>query len=130
MVQGQVMRVGARPFPAGVPEPAGRDHPVPPPAAGATWPRSSTSSSARLRKLLADRKIGLELDAAALEWLAERGLRPGLWRAAAEAGDPAEPAGPAGQPAAGRPHPRRRAVAGRPGLDGLEIEATPLAEAA
>ena len=25
--------LGARPFPAGVPEPAGRDHPVPPPAA-------------------------------------------------------------------------------------------------
>ena len=33
MVQGQVMTRGAAALPAGVPEPAGRDHPVPPSAA-------------------------------------------------------------------------------------------------
>ena len=49
----QVMERGARALPARVPQPAGRDHPVPPPAARATWRRSSTSSSERLRKLLA-----------------------------------------------------------------------------
>ena len=31
---------------------------------------------AGLRKLLADRKIGLELDTAAMEWLAEQGYDP------------------------------------------------------
>ena len=53
----QVMAGGAGAFPARIPQPAGRDHPVPPPDAGRTWTRSSTSRSARLHRLLADRKI-------------------------------------------------------------------------
>ena len=48
-----------------------------------------------LRKLLTERKVGLDLDRSALEWLV-RGLRQHLRRAAAEAGDPAQPAEPAG----------------------------------
>ena len=51
----------------------------------------------RLEKLLADRKIALELDEDARDWLADEGLRPGLWRAAAEAGDPEGTAGSAGR---------------------------------
>ncbi len=42
---------------------------------------------ARLQKLLADRKITLELDEAARTWLANCRLRPGLWCASVEAGD-------------------------------------------
>ena len=62
--------------PAGVPEPRRRDHPVPPPASASRWRRSSTSRSARLQKLLADRKITLELDDAARTWLANKGYDP------------------------------------------------------
>ncbi len=51
---------------------------------------------AHLEKLLADRKIALELDDRRATWLADARLRPGLRRAAAEAGDPARAAGPAG----------------------------------
>ena len=68
-----------------------------------------------LRKRLADRDIELELDDAALRPARRGRLRPGVRRAAAQAGDPAaarEPAG-AGDPArrlrAGRPHPGDRA---------------------
>ena len=50
-----------------------------------------------LRKLLEDRKIGLELDRSALEWLASEGYDRYLWRAPAEAGDPAQSAEPAGR---------------------------------
>ena len=49
-------------LPARVPEPARRDHPVPPPRRATTWRASSTSSSQRLAKLLADRKLTLELE--------------------------------------------------------------------
>ena len=49
----------------------------------------------RLEKLLADRKIVLDLDEEALRLAGRQGLRPGLWRAAAEAGDPEGAAGPA-----------------------------------
>ena len=51
----------------------------------------------RLRQLLADRKIALELDRSAHGLAGARGLRPGVWRAAAEAGDPAQPAERAGR---------------------------------
>ena len=59
----------------------------------------------RLMKLLADRKITLQVDDKAKEWLGQEGLRPGLWRAAAEAGDPEICAGPAGRDGAGRQDP-------------------------
>ena len=62
---------GARPFPAGIPQPARRDHPVPSPDAAPTWTRSSTSRSARLDRLLADRKIEIALDKKATDWLAQ-----------------------------------------------------------
>ena len=73
MVQGQVMDVVRRALPAGVPEPAGRDHPVPPAAARRHGDASWRSSCEHLRKLLADRKIELELDRSALDWLASEG---------------------------------------------------------
>ena len=62
----------------------------------------------RLARLLEDRKIVVELDAKARHWLAEQGLRPGLWRAPAQARDPEDGAGPAGADAARRRDPRRR----------------------
>ena len=49
-----------------------------------------------LRKLLADRKLGLELDRSAYGVAGERGLRQRLRCASAEAGDPAWAAEPAG----------------------------------
>ena len=96
-VRDQVMGDGARGVPAGVPQPRRRDHPVPPAASARTWARIVDIQMERLAKLLEDRKITLELDAKARDWLAEQGLRPGLWRAPAEARDPEGGAGPAGR---------------------------------
>ena len=62
----------------------------------------------RLRKLLDERKIELELDESARKWLADEGLRSGLWRAAAEARDPEAGAGSAGRENSLRRNPRRR----------------------
>ncbi len=67
----------------------------------------------KLLKLLADRKIELKIDGKALQWLGQPRLRPGLRRAAVEAGDPAQPAEPAGDAAPrgqdrGRRHRRGR----------------------
>ena len=59
----------------------------------------------RLAKLLADRKITLELDDKAKEWLGPEGLRPGLWRAALEARHPEICAGPARRDGARRQDP-------------------------
>ena len=61
----------------------------------------------RLQKLLADRKLTLELDDAARTWLANKGYDPDLRRQAPEAGDPEVGAGPAGRADPGRRHPRR-----------------------
>ncbi len=66
----------------------------------------------RLEKRLAGRKITLELDAGAQDLAGGRGLRPGVRGAAAEAGDPARVAGPAGRRAAGRGYPRRHRCEG------------------
>ena len=71
------------------------------------------SSSARLRKLLADRKIELEVRQQGAAVAGQPRLRPGLRRAAAEAGDPAQPAESAGDADARGPHPRRRHRRGR-----------------
>ena len=62
----------------------------------------------RLKKLLADRKIALELDDDARRMAGRQGLRPGLWRAAAEARHPEAAAGPAGGEDPARRDPRRR----------------------
>ncbi len=59
----------------------------------------------RLRALLADRKIALALDRLGARMAGGGGLRPGLWGAAAEAGDPAPVAEPSGGAAAGRGDP-------------------------
>ncbi len=52
-----------------------------------------TLQMARLRKLLADRQLDLELTDTARDFLAEAGLRPGLRRPAAAPGHPAPPPG-------------------------------------
>ena len=70
---------------------------------------------AQLKRRLLDRNLELVLDDTALEQARRSGLRPGVWRAAAEARDPAaggESAGagdPVGQVRARRPDPRRHA---------------------
>ena len=66
---------GAQPLPAGVPQPARRDHPVPPPEARA-YGRDRRHPARAAAKLLADRKITVELDEAARKWLAEKGYDP------------------------------------------------------
>ena len=91
---------GARPFPARVPQPRRRDHPVPPAEARADGPDRRHPAAA------ADEAAGrpqdhAQLDDEAKDWLRQEGLRPGLWRAAVEAGDPEICAGPAGRDAAG-----------------------------
>ncbi len=50
----------------------------------------------RLDKLLADRKIVVNLDDAARDWLAEKGYDPAYGAQAAEARHPEGAAGPAG----------------------------------
>ena len=61
----------------------------------------------RLQKLLADRKITLELDDGA-RLARQEGLRPGLWRAALEARHPEDRAGPARRADPGRQGKGRR----------------------
>jgi hypothetical protein len=89
MVQGQVMAwCGA--FPAGVPEPAGRDRAVPPPAAqrhendrgDPVGAPAQAAGGSEDRAGAGPQRAGLAGG--------ERGLRQHLWRAAAEAGDPAQ----------------------------------------
>ena len=64
-------------LPAGVPQPARRDHPVPPPVARATWGRSSTSSSARLQQAAGRPQDRRSSSTTAREtWLADVGYDP------------------------------------------------------
>ncbi len=51
----------------------------------------------RLQKLLDERKLVLDLDPTARDWLGRQGLRRRLWRAPAQARDPEERAGSAGR---------------------------------
>ena len=62
----------------------------------------------RLKKLLADRKITLELDDSARKWLAEKGYDPAYGARPAEARHPEAAAGPAGGEDPARRSPRRR----------------------
>ena len=62
----------------------------------------------RLKKLLEERKIALELDEIGAEMAGREGLRPGLRRAAAEARHPEAAAGSAGGENSPRRRPRRR----------------------
>ena len=67
---------GAGELPAGIPQPRRRDHPVPPAEARARWARIVDIQLVRLQKLLDERKITITLDAAAREWLADKGYDP------------------------------------------------------
>ena len=67
---------GAGAFPARVPQPRRRDHPVPPPAEERDGPDRRDPVRAACTKLLEDRKITLTLDAAARDWLAAKGWDP------------------------------------------------------
>ena len=100
---------GACRLPAGVPQPARRDPAVPPPVARGHDRASSRSSWSGCSKLLADRKIALELDAKANAWLADNaGYDPVYGARPLEAGDPARAAEPAGAADPRREDPRRR----------------------
>ena len=59
-------------------------------------PHRRRSSSSTLRKRLADRRITLDVTDAAMALAGPRGLRPGVRRPAAEAGDPARDRRPGG----------------------------------
>ena len=118
MVQGQVMRDRARAFPAGVPEPAGRDHPVPPAAAerhggdrgDPVGAPAQAAGGSEDRAGAGPQRAGVA---------GERGLRQHLWRAAVEAGDPAVAAEPAGgDDPGGRGARRARRCMSRPGRTG------------
>ena len=61
--------------PARVPEPHRRDHPVPPPATQ-QMAAIVDIQIGRLQKLLAERKLTLELDETARTWLANKGYDP------------------------------------------------------
>ena len=122
---------GAGAFPARIPQPARRDHPVPPPAAGhmAAIVDIQVGTGA---ELLGGRKIELELTERRADLARPRRLRPGLRRAAAEARGAEISAGPAGREAARRRDPRRRHGAGDGGDGGLVVggPATARAQAA
>ncbi len=67
---------GAGTFPPGIPQPAGRNHPVPSPDAGKHGQDRGHPDRAAFARLLADRKIDIALDRKATEWLAHAGYDP------------------------------------------------------
>ena len=92
VVRDQVMGVVKGHFRPGVPEPPRRDHPVPPAEArehgrDRRHPDRPAEEAAR-RPQDRHHRVGCRAELACRE-----GLRPRLWRAAPEAGDPEEPAG-------------------------------------
>ena len=95
-VRDEVMGVVRASLPAGVPEPRRRDHPVPPPAPRGHGPdrrdpaRAAGEAAGRPQDHARARRRGGRL-------AGRQGLRPGLWRASAEARDPEGAAGPAGR---------------------------------
>ena len=104
-----VMEIVQPALPPGVHQPHRRRRGVPPARRRADPRRSSNIQLGYLRKRLAERDIELELDDDGARPARRGRVRPGVWRAAAEAGDPAaarEPAGAADP--AGRFRPRRR----------------------
>ena len=103
----------ARALQARVPEPRGRHHRLPSAGRRPTSSTSSSCSSARMDKLLAEKKITLELTPEAKAAARARRLRPGVRRAAAEARDPAAGAEPARDGRARGEVQRRRPREGR-----------------
>ena len=87
---------GAGAFPARIPQPAGRDHPVPPPVAGEHGQDRRHPDRPALDKLLADRKITITLDDKARHWLGNAGYDPVYGARPLKRGDPAPAAGSAG----------------------------------
>ncbi len=75
-VRDAVMEVVRARLPPRVPQPARRDPAVPPADARPTWTGIVDIQLARLQKLLAERKISIELDAKARDWLADAGYDP------------------------------------------------------
>ena len=67
----------------------------------------------RLRKLLKDRNITIELTDNAKELIVQRGLRPSLWRSPAQTDDPTKAGRPAGDANPGRQDRKRRSDSGR-----------------
>ena len=67
---------GARAFPPRVPEPAGRDHPLPSPDAARTWTRSSTSRSAAWRSCWPTARSRSRSTPRRATWLADAGYDP------------------------------------------------------
>ena len=67
---------GARGVPAGVPQPRRRDHPVPPAAPRGHGQDRRDPAASGWRSCSSDRKITLELDQDAIEWLAAKGYDP------------------------------------------------------
>ncbi len=70
------MELVRAPLPAGIPQSARRNHPVPPARGRSIWARSSTSRSRGSGKLLEDRKIRLDLTDGARAWLGRVGYDP------------------------------------------------------
>ena len=94
-VEPQVMEIVRGAFPARVPQPARRDHPVPPARRRRTWGRSSTSRSRGVSKLLDGPQDRARPDRCRARVARPGRLRSGLRRAAAEARGAELSAGPA-----------------------------------
>ena len=95
-VERRVREVLRAALPPRVPEPRRRDRDLPCAAQGAAE-ADRRHPVGRLRQLLKERQITMELTDKAKDLLVQEGLRPGLWRAPAQAGDPAPHRRPAGQ---------------------------------
>ena len=67
---------GARELPAGIPQPRRRDHPVPSPQAQRDEQDRRHPDARGSAKLLEDRKITIELEPSARDWLADKGWDP------------------------------------------------------
>ena len=112
---------GALPLSAGVPQPARRDHPVPPAAArGHGSHRRYPVQASRQAAGGPQDHSGAGRQGARLAGHAR--LRPGLWRAAVEARDAEGIAGRAGRTTAGRRDRRRRACGGLGRRAGLTLD--------
>jgi ATP-dependent Clp protease ATP-binding subunit ClpB len=112
---------GARPLPPRVPQPDRRDHPVQAPVAfehGRHRPHPAAAGRQDAGRAPHDPGPGRRGPAVA----GRQGLRPGLWRAPAQAGDPEGPDRPDRQEAAGRRAGGRRRDRGRRRFDGLAID--------